>query len=298
MRATLGLDLGGSKLLALCVARNGAVLARARRDTGRDTPPARALSLVRDVVNELKTVAEVSAVGIGFPGLVEVETGVARSSVMIDGWSDVPFAAEVGAATGLACVIDNDVNAAAFAELDARREELDAPDAAMLFAAIGTGIGAAITLGGRLWRGRSGTAGELGHTSIDKSGELCTCGRRGCLNTLASGTALERAWGGPGALRHAWGEGDARARLVVLEGARALGAGLANAVHLLAPTRVVLGGGVAEYGEAWRAEVDAAVRRETFAEAMARCRVELARTGADAGALGAARMALAGEMKT
>lgn len=296
MSATVGLDLGGTKLLALCVGDDGAVLARGRRDTGRDTPPTRALALIRELVDALRAEAavEVTALGLGFPGLVDAPRGVVRSSVMIDGWRDVSFAAEVGAATGLPCVIDNDVNAAAVAELDLRRragEDVSSPDASMLLAAVGTGIGGAITLGGRLWRGRSGAAGEVGNMSIDRAGAVCWCGRRGCLNMAASGAALEAAWGGPGTLRAAWLAGDARALGVVRDGARALGHGLANAVQLLAPTLVALGGGVAEYGEAWRAEVEATLRAETFPEAMAHCRVELARAGYEAGARGAARLA-------
>ncbi len=296
MNAAIGLDLGGTKLLGLCVADDGSVLARDRRDTGRETSPARALSLVCELTEALRarSGAAVRAVGVGFPGLVDAPRGVVRSTVMIDGWRDVDFASMVRGATGLRCAIDNDVNAAAVAELDVRRragEDVTAPDASMLLAAVGTGIGGAITVGGRLWRGRSGAAGELGNTSIDRHGATCWCSRRGCLNTTASGTALERAWGRPTPLREAWDAGDPRAREVVLEGARALGYGLANAVQLLAPTLVVLGGGVAEYGEPWRAEVEAAVRAETFFEAMEHCRVELARAGYDAGALGAARLA-------
>lgn len=294
--ATVGLDLGGTKILALCVADDGAVLARARRDTGRNTPPPRALALVGELVATLRAEAgaEVTAIGVGFPGLVDAPRGVARSSVMLDGWSEVPFAAAVRDATGLPCVIDNDVNAAAVAELHLRQrvgEDVGLPDDLMLLAAVGTGIGGALIVGGRLWRGRSGAAGELGNTSIDRHGATCQCRRRGCLNTSASGEAMERAWGGPGLLRDAWRAGDARAAEVVRAGARALGCGLANAVHLLAPTLVVLGGGVAEYGEVWRAEVEAAVRAETFPEAIEACRVELARAGYDAGALGAARLA-------
>lgn len=296
MTATVGLDLGGTKLLGVCVDDDGVVLARARRDTGRDTSPARALALLCELTVQLRAEASVDvvAVGVGFPGLVDTPRGVARSSVMLDGWRDVPLAAQLRDATGVACVVDNDVNMAAVAELDLRRragEDVSAPDAAMLLVAVGTGIGGAITLGGRLWRGRSGASGEVGNTSIDRHGATCWCGRRGCLNTAASGSALASAWSGSLPLRDAWNLRHPDAVAVVREGARALGYGLANAVQLLAPTLVVLGGGVAEYGEAWRAEVEATLRAETFPEAMAVCRVELARAGYDAGALGAARLA-------
>lgn len=293
----IGVDLGGTKALACLVDDDGGILARAMRLTGRATDPRRALELVRALVAEVTPAAGAPpvGVGVGFPGLVDARAGVARSSVILDGWRDVPLAAEVRAATGLACVVDNDVNAAAVAELRARAgdEALAGPDAAMLFVAVGTGIGGALVFGARPWRGAGGVAGEIGHTTIDRHGLVCECGRRGCLNTVASGGGVERALGlAPGTLAARVAASDPRAVAALREAARALGVGLANALNLLSPHLVVLGGGLAGGGVQYLAEVARAARAEAFPEASAGCRFELALAGYEAGAVGAGLVAL------
>jgi glucokinase len=206
---------------------------------------------------------------------------------MLDGWRDVPLAAEIRRATGLPCVIENDVNAAAVHECALRGHH-----GSMLFVAVGTGIGGALTVDGRVWRGASGVAGEIGNMVIERDGALCWCGRRGCLNTVASGSAIENAAGiAPGTLAERWQAGDPAALRAVDEGARALAVALGNAVNLLNPSVIVLGGGVAQLGARWLATVERHLHDEAFREATVGCRVELARAGYQAGAVGAARLA-------
>jgi glucokinase len=262
--------------------------------------------IVADVLLEARAAGlDPSAVGLGFPGLADTARGVARSSVMLDGWREVALAKRVALATGLECAVDNDVNAAALAELRARGVPgagagtsagaggRSGDDGAMLFVAVGTGIGGALALGGRLYRGASGVAGEIGNTTVDLHGPRCFCGRRGCLNALASGTAIERRLGiAPGTLAaHVAADADGRAWPVLEQAAWALGAGLANAINLLNPELIVLGGGVARLGARFLAAVERAAREEAFAEAAAACRIEAARAGYEAGAVGAALLA-------
>ena len=186
----LGLDLGGSKLLARGVDRRGRVCFRMRCATGRGLGPDAALGAIEGVVAQARAeVGRVEAIGLGFPGLVDHGRGVARSSVMLDGWRDEPLAARLEARFGVPCAVDNDVNAAALCELELRGGV--ARD--MLFVAVGTGIGGALVLGGRLRRGAGGFAGEIGHVSIDPAGRACDCGRRGCVNRYASGREIGRA---------------------------------------------------------------------------------------------------------
>jgi glucokinase len=266
--ATLGLDLGGTKLLACGVDRDGRVAYRRREPTGRGLSPERALALLAEVAGDARrAMGGVDAVGVGFPGLVDHRRGVVRSSVMLDGWRDVPLAAELAARIGAPCAIDNDANAAALRE-GALRGSGD-----LLFVAVGTGIGGALLLGGALWRGASGLAGEIGHVAIARDGRPCACGRRGCVNRYASGTALDQA----GA--------------ELADAAAALGAAIGSALNLLAVPLVVLGGGVAERGRAYLDAIAEHARRECFREIGDACAFELARGGYDAAAHGAALLA-------
>ena len=285
----LGLDLGGTKLLACLTDSNGVVIASAVRKTGRATGPIEACALIADAAAELReTHGAYERAGVGFPGVADFRRGVARSSVMLDGWLDVPLAARLGELLGVPCVIDNDVNMAAIAELHARRD--DVPES-MLFVAVGTGIGGAITFGDRIWRGHTGVAGEIGNTTIDRHGVVCWCGRRGCLNTCASGTAIGEHQGDP----HwtASGHDASRLQLSVHAAAVSLGIGVANALNLMNPSLVVLGGGVSRYGTPWLDVVASTARAEAFREA-AQCRIELARAGYGASAVGAALLAMEG----
>jgi len=213
-----------------------------------------------------------------------------RSSVILDGWQDVPLARLIGEATSLPCQVDNDVNTGALAELAARG---GGPRGGMLFATIGTGIGGAIVIDGELWRGASGIAGEIGHTSVARDGDRCWCGRRGCLVTVSSGSAIERALGAePGTLEELAASGDRRVEEALEAAAWHLGFGIGDALNLLNPALVVLGGGVVELGEPFLRRVARTARQQCFAEAAEACSFELARAGYDAGAVGAALMVM------
>jgi glucokinase len=156
---------------------------------------------------------------------------------------------------------------------------------------VGTGIGGAIAIDGELYRGPGGLAGEIGNTTIDHAGETCWCGRRGCLNTLASGSAIAAQLTDGNSLAECWRKGDPAAIRAVERSAHWLGVGLANAINLLNPTLIIIGGGVAELGSCYLDSVEKAARREAFFEAASHCRFELARAGYEAGAIGAGIMA-------
>jgi glucokinase len=260
----LGVDLGGTKLLAALVDDEGRLVRTAHRPTGAETGPARVLDLVADALAELD--APVRGIGLGFPGLVDGERGRVRSSIMLDGWADVPLAARLGERFGVPCAVDNDVNAHALAE---QRWRADVHS--MVFVAVGTGVGGALVLGGRLWRGVAGLAGEIGNTTVDfRAGPRDWAGRRGTLNAFAAGRSLDAA---PEAWRPA---------------AEALGVGLGNVVNVLNPALVVIGGGFARFGPPLLVHVRAGMASIAFPEAAAACRLELARAGYEAGAIGAA----------
>lgn len=281
MSCWLGVDVGGTKLLAVLV-EDGVEVDRFRVDTGRAAGPCEVLHAVEAANRALPGAA---GIGIGFPGLVDHGTGVARSSVMLDGWCDVPLAAQVEARTGLPTTLDNDANVAALAEVHARDV-----CGSLLFVTVGTGIGGALVgPDGALWRGRGGSAGEIGNTVVVPDGRPCWCGRRGCLNTVASGSAIERRLGlAPGGLADADAE-DVEPALV--EAGDHLGRALADAVQILDPSVVAVGGGVVEAGRAFVAAARERVLAEVFDEITDGLVIEPATAGWTAGAVGAALLA-------
>jgi glucokinase len=285
----LGIDLGGTKLLACVADEQGRLLGRAQRATGRATGPEEALGLIREVAGELgAAVGPFECAGVGFPGQVDFVGGIAHASVMLQGWHEVPLAQRVAGELGVPCVVDNDVNVAALAELKRRVDEL--PES-MLFVAVGTGIGGAITFGDRLWRGFTGVAGEIGNVTIDRHGARCWCGRCGCLNTCASGAAIERELEPGVPLAEQVRSGHPRLAQVLEDAAVSLGIGLANALNLLNPALVVLGGGVAQLGPGFLEMVVQTAKAEALPEA-GLCRFEPTRAGYEAGAVGAALLAM------
>lgn len=306
-RVTLGLDIGGTKLLAVAVDEQGHVLARRRGPTLAEQGPHAVQQRCRELLGELRGEhPQARSLGVAFAGLVDRTRGLVRSSIMLPGWDDVPLADNLGSALELPCSVENDASAAARGEWIA----LGCPPGLdMVLLAVGTGIGGALLLDGRLHEGARGLAGEVGNMTIDWHGETCWCGSSGCLNTLASGSALsELAWrrarddersrwhgaAEPPPLQSvaaAASEGDALARAVIDHGARALGAAIANLANLLDPHRVALCGGVIALGDGYLNQVRATVAERALSEIADELTIAVARHGHEASAFGAACLA-------
>ncbi|HWF10063.1 MAG TPA: ROK family protein [Bryobacteraceae bacterium] len=276
--AAIGIDVGGSKVLVHVVDVHGRLIREDRRSSVRTTGPADLLALIEDAVDRARAVTPIAALGIGFPGLTNVDRGVVLSSVILDGWRDVPLASLLAERLGIPCAVDNDVNNAARAEL-ARRGD-NGRD--MLFITVGSGVGGALVLSGKLWTGASGLAGEIGHIAVDTDGPRCLCGRIGCAGPRASGLAIAERLASAGSA-DSWS--------VVAESTVLLGRAIASALNLLNLPLVVVGGGVAGLGDKYLALIERTVRAEAFPEIAAACRIEPARAGYEAGAAGAALLA-------
>jgi len=267
-RLAIGVDIGGTKVAAGLVDEGGQVLARARRLTPSRDPQAVEATIV-EVVDELRAGQQVVAVGIGAAGFVDAD----RARVMFAphlAWRNEPLQAAVADATGLPVVVENDANAAAWAEwrFGAGRGETH-----VVCVTLGTGIGGGIVTNGRVERGRYGMAGEFGHMVVVPDGHRCECGNRGCLEQYASGNVLgrearelaragspvtvplmERVGGDVDALvgplvTEAAQDGDPCAIELFDEVGRWLGVGLANLAAALDPGVFVIGGGVSDAGE-------------------------------------------------
>ncbi len=289
-------DVGGTRIKASLVDRELTVLAQTTTPTPRDVA-ADIASAVESVVDGLRRqvtgCGELDLVGCGVvvPGLVDVTRGVGVRSVNL-GWSDLPIRDLAASRLGLPVVVGHDVRAGLLAEtrLGAARGERQ-----VVFAPIGTGIAGALLLDGAIIEG-DGRAGELGHVVIDPDGPACPCGQRGCLETLASAGAVERAYaartGTPVSaelVADRVARGEPEAQEVWDRAVTALSRAITTVVTLTGVDLVLIGGGLAESRELLLAPLRADVAaRLTFQR---KPRIERAALGDRAGSLGAACLA-------
>jgi len=311
MSLTIGVDVGGTKVAAGVVDEHGKIIEKLRRPTP-SASPARTEQVIAGAVSELLSRHPARAVGLGAAGFIDEARSVVRFAPNL-AWREEPLRLRVEGLIGLPVVVDNDANASAWAEarFGAARGQPD-----VIFVAVGTGIGAGIVLGGRLYRGQWGMAGEPGHYRVVPDGRLCGCGNRGCWEQYASGSALEAearefARRSPGAavrlLQLAGGSADGITGAQVTQAAREgdpaamrcfgtvggwLGQGLADLAAILDPGCFVIGGGVSEAGELLISPA-----RLAFEKALAgvghrhQAQIRLAELGTDAGIVGAAELA-------
>ena len=185
MTLAIGVDVGGTKVAAGVVDENGRIIAKLKRSTPAASP-LRTEQAIADVVTELLAAHQVTAIGLGAAGFVDGERATMLFAPNL-AWRDEPLKQRVEERLGRAVVVENDANASAWAEarFGAARGYRD-----VMLVAVGTGIGAAIIIGGELYRGRWGIAGEPGHVRVVPDGRLCGCGNRGCWEQYASGNAL------------------------------------------------------------------------------------------------------------
>ena len=307
----VGVDIGGTKVAGGVVDVAGRVLTRARRVTPSRDPALVEATLV-EVVDELRAAYDVVAVGIGAAGFVDSN----RSRVLFAphlAWRDEPLRDAVAAAVGLPVVVENDANAAAWAEwrFGAGRGETH-----LVMVTLGTGIGGGVVFDGSVRRGRYGMAGEFGHMVVVPEGHRCECGNRGCLEQYASGNVLGREArelaraGSPVAvslLERVAGDVDALVGPVVTEAAqdgdacavelfedvgRWLGLGLANLAAALDPGLFVVGGGVSDAGELLLGPARESFRRTLTGRGYRpEARIVRASFGPEAGLVGAADLA-------
>ena len=279
--AVVGVDFGHSHVQVAVgdVAHN--VLAERRCDLDVNHRAAEALDasarMVDEVLEEAGVLrADVVGAGIGIPGPVDRARGTVGSRTILPGWLGLRIADEMRARLALPVEIENDANLGALAELTWGAGR-DCSNFAYIKAA--TGIGAGIIIDGRLLRGATGTAGEIGHTTLDGAGALCYCGNRGCLETVASGPAIVHLVGnGDGRLTLGGVidlavDGDVRCRRAISDAGREIGIAIAGLCNLINPERVVVGGVLSRAGDLVLDPIRASIRR--YAVQAASDRVEV-----------------------
>ena len=313
MALAIGVDVGGTKILAGTVPDDGVIQASARRPTPRQNADD-VLSQVADVVAELAAGSDepIVGVGVGVAGLVDAS----RSQVYFAPnlrWSQVPVREVLQSATGLPVVVENDGNIAAWGEyrFGAGRGTAD-----MVLVTVGTGIGGGIVLGGSLFRGAHGAAGEIGHINSVPDGRACGCGRGGCWEQYASGNALVREARDLAAERRAEAglllslgdgtpegvqgpeiteaalAGDPVAREAFARVGVWLGRGLADLAAVLDPAVFVIGGGVSESGDLLLASARSTLTEKIIGQGNRPApEVRIAELANSAGVVGAADLA-------
>lgn len=311
----VGVDLGGTKILTALAGMDGRLAAEVKMPTGAGEGQQHVIGqIVRSVEQVLQTAGvkpeQVPAIALGAPGPLDTVRGIIHFAPNL-AWHDLPIRQVLEQQLSIPVLLDNDANLAALGEhvYGAGRGEDN-----MVYITVSTGIGGGLIFGGRLYRGFTDGAGEIGHMTVFPDGPLCGCGNRGCLEALASGTAIARdakdlatcgrgeqillaAGGDPAGITAvtvaaAAADGDAAAKSIIAKAARYLGIGIANIINLLNPSLVVLGGGVMEIGEpVWR-HLRLEVQARALESAGKSTRLAKAELGSHAGVMGAIALAL------
>ena len=310
MRYVVGIDIGGTNIVAGTVAEDGSeVLGLVSEPTLPEQGAEGVLSRIMKLARASMAAArgkEIAGLGIGSPGPLDTTTGVVLLTPNL-GWVNFPLRDRVAGALGMPATLDNDANCAIFGEWW-RGAARGASHVVGL--TIGTGIGGGIVLAGRVYRGKSDIAGEIGHMTNDLNGRRCKCGNYGCLEAYASGPAIAaRAIEGIEAgadsslpryvngdlaritaqiVYEAAHDGDGYALEVVHDTAKFLGAGVANVVNIFNPEVVVICGGVTLAGDKLFLPLRSEVKRRAFKPAVEACRIVPGELTGTAGVYGAA----------
>ncbi len=318
----IGIDLGGTKILGVLADENGKIAAHVRYPTEAAEGLEAVVGRIARTIRELSMLGSVDAIGLGIPGPLDPVKGMVYDPPNLPGWTDVPLPdmvrERVGARSDLPIVLVNDANAAALAEFRfgaGAQYKGSEPIKHMVYLTISTGVGGGVIADGKLLLGQTGMAAELGHIVIDLWGPRCPCGNRGCIEAMASGTALAREGymavkaRRPTSMSDAVGgdpdqvtaevvvkaaqEGDHEACELMKREGMLVGVGVVNCIHAFNPQLVVLGGGVTNAGALLFDPVRATVEDRIMPAYKGTFEIVRAGLGGDSGALGA--VAAAGE---
>jgi len=283
---SIGVDLGGTNMRIAAVDEQGSLVEKVTLDTkvslGRDYVIGNMCDAIQRISEKYRNSATLLGIGVGVPGIIDMQTGLVRESPNLPGWVDYPAGADIGQRLKTMVILENDANVAALGEqwLGAAK---DYADMAML--TLGTGVGGGLVLGGAIWRGANGMAGEFGHTTVEPEGHPCGCGNRGCLEQYASATAVVRmardaiASNGVSALARAAHsdpefsaksiynlamQGDEDARRIFRYVGRCLGIVLSSMVNSLNLPIYVIGGGMSSAWETFSPAIFEELRRRSL----------------------------------
>ncbi len=307
----VGVDLGGSKIYSILSDSSGIIEERDLRDTLAHKGPDAVIQRIIESIKQVASGADIAGIGIGAAGACESSTGVVTCSPNLPGWHNIPLRDIIQREFNLPTFLENDATVAALGE---QYFGGGVGIANLIYVSVGTGIGGGIIIAGELYRGASGSAGEIGHMTIDINGPRCNCGNIGCWETLASGTALAReavkrieasvpttilnfAAGSPKKVSAqsvflAAQEGDRLAKELISQTGYYLGVGLVNLVNIFNPQLILLGGGLSRMGQLLLEPATKVVREHAHELPARAVRIELSPLGNDSTALGAVALVL------
>jgi glucokinase len=293
----VGVDLGGSKINAILADSRGNISRQVLKDTLAQEGPDAVILRVIECIKQVASSTDIAGIGIGAAGACDVESGVITLSPNLPGWHNVQLRDIIQREFNVPVYLDNDANVAALGEYYFGGL---VGVANLIYVCVGTGIGGGIIIAGQLYHGASGSAGEIGHMTIDINGTRCPCGNSGCWETLASGTALAReavkqvkAGAQTSILDFADGQLDkVSANRVFLAAKDGDGIGLVNLINIFNPQLILIGGGLARMGQMLLEPATKVVKERAYELPAGAVRIELARLGADAEALGAVALVL------
>lgn len=309
----IAMDLGGTNIRVAVSDESLRLYGRVSEPTALHLGPegviAQMARLARQSLSESNVdLSQIGSVVVGAPGPLNAGTGTIIDAPNLIGWKNVPVKAMLEAELRATVRVVNDANAAALGEFyfGAGRGHKN-----LVYLTISTGIGGGVVIDGRMLEGTSGTAGEIGHTTIDRHGPICRCGNLGCLEAIASGTAIARRfqeglaagersvvteWIGDrpataGDVARAAQEGDQFALAIFTDAAEAIGLGVVSCIHIFNPDVVAIGGGVSKSGPLLFDTIRRVVADRAMAVPLADVRVVPAELGDDVGLVGAAAVA-------
>jgi glucokinase len=303
----IGVDVGGTKIAAAVVSAEGEVLNEVRYPT-QAVPPNRLVGTIAGAITEVGDGFEVGGVCLAVPGLIMASVNTVIFSPNLHEIENIRLDEEIGGRTGMRVTVENDANAAAWGEF---RYGAGKDVEHQVFITLGTGVGGGVITHGVLLRGAQGAGGELGHVTLDPEGPVCGCGNHGCLEAVASGTAIQRrarefandrptsALGRLAIQRQVLGEdvtrlaeeGDEAAVAVLEETGRWLGIGVAGFVNIFNPEVVAVGGGASRAGEFILGPARREVKLRARSPSRDLAEINEATLGPASGVLGAAALA-------
>jgi predicted NBD/HSP70 family sugar kinase len=296
--AAVGIDVDHDCLRVIVTDRTNRVLAEDERSLEIDHDASAAMSLATDVVRALIARANVDAatvlgIGMGLAGPIDLVSGRANPSSISPSWVGLDVAREMSSRLGYPVLLDNDANLGALAELTFGAAR-GVSEAAYVW--VDTGVGAALIVHGQPYRGALGTAGEIGHSTIDENGPVCRCGNRGCLERFVGAPALlSSLQGSHGGLTvedmlHLAAAGDVGCGRVIADAGRLLGVQIGNLCNLLNPQRVIIGGSLSGAGELLLDPIRSSLARSALPAAAATAEVVVGELGNRATVLGASTL--------